>query len=100
AEALEQIGDRDPGSAIVLAGEGWPSGVVGIVAAKLVDKFQRPAFVIGIDPVTGVGRGSARTCSGVNLYKALTMAAEMPGVLGRYGGHAAAAGFTIDRAQV
>lgn len=99
AEALAQIGDRDPGPAIVLAGEGWPSGVVGIVAAKLVDKFQRPAFVVGVDPVTGVGRGSARTCGGINLYQALTMAAEVPGCLGRYGGHAAAAGFTIARSQ-
>ena len=44
-EALEQLGDRDPGPAMVLAGEGWPSGVVGIVAAKLVDRYHRPAFV-------------------------------------------------------
>jgi single-stranded-DNA-specific exonuclease len=93
-EALAQLGDRDPGPAIVLAGEGWPHGVVGIVAAKLVDKFQRPAFVVGIDPVTGIGRGSARTCGGVNLYKALQAAAPC---LDRYGGHAAAAGFTLQR---
>ncbi len=98
-EALAQLGDRDPGSAIVIAGEGWPSGVVGIVAAKLVDLYQRPAFVIGID-AAGVGRGSARTAGGVNLYQALTSAAQVPGCLGRYGGHAAAAGFTIDRGQV
>jgi single-stranded-DNA-specific exonuclease len=100
AEALEQLGDRDPGPAIVLSGVGWPTGVVGIVAAKLVDRYQRPAFVIGVDPVTGVGRGSARTCGGVDLYKALTEAARVPNCLGRYGGHAAAAGFTIDRSQI
>jgi len=99
-EALEQLGDRDPGPAIILAGEGWPTGVVGIVAAKLVDKYQRPAFVIGVDPVTGLGRGSARTVPGVNLYKALNEAAQTPGILGRYGGHAAAAGFTIQREQI
>ncbi|MCW5808482.1 MAG: hypothetical protein KIT31_39390, partial [Deltaproteobacteria bacterium] len=96
-----QTGEWD-GPAIVIAGEGWPTGVVGIVASKLVDKFRRPAFVIGIDPVTGVGRGSARTCGGVNLYAALREAAGSlsdDGVagLGRYGGHAAAAGFTIQR---
>ena len=96
-EALAQLGDAEPGPAIVLAGEGWPSGVVGIVAAKLVDKYQRPAFVIGLDPVAGIGRGSARTTGGVNLYKALTHAAPC---LQRYGGHAAAAGFTIAREQV
>jgi single-stranded-DNA-specific exonuclease len=97
AEALEQLGDRDPGPAIVLAGEGWPSGVVGIVAAKLVDRYQRPAFVVGIDPETGLGRGSARTCAGVNLYEALATAAPH---LDRFGGHAAAAGFTIQRENV
>jgi single-stranded-DNA-specific exonuclease len=96
AEALEQLGEADPGPAIVIAGDGWPSGVVGIVAAKLVDKFQRPAFVIGVD-AAGVGRGSARTTGGVNLYQALTHAAPC---LQRYGGHAAAAGFTIAREHV
>ncbi len=99
-EALEMLGDSDPGPAIVLAGEGWPTGVVGIVAAKLVDKYQRPAFVIGVDPVNGLGRGSARTVPGVNLYKALHEAAPQPGILGRYGGHAAAAGFTIQRENI
>ncbi|HEY0192390.1 MAG TPA: single-stranded-DNA-specific exonuclease RecJ [Kofleriaceae bacterium] len=97
AEALEMLGDRDPGPAVVIAGEGWPPGVVGIVAAKLVDRYQRPAFVVGIDPVTGIGRGSARTAGGVNLYKALCEAAPH---LDRYGGHAAAAGFTMNRAKL
>lgn len=96
-EALDQLGDRDPGPAIVLAGEGWPAGVVGIVAAKLVDRYQRPAFVVGIDRETGIGRGSARTCAGVNLYEALATAAPH---LDRFGGHAAAAGFTIQRDNV
>jgi single-stranded-DNA-specific exonuclease len=95
-EALAKVGD-EPGPAIVLAGEGWPSGVVGIVAAKLVEKFQRPAFVVGIDPATGVGRGSARTTGGINLYEALAAAAPC---LERFGGHAAAAGFTIKRESV
>jgi len=95
-EALAKLGE-DPGPAIVLAGEGWPCGVVGIVAAKLVDKFQRPAFVVGIDPATGIGRGSARTTGGVNLYEALAAAAPC---LERFGGHAAAAGFTIRRESV
>ncbi|HMG22263.1 MAG TPA: single-stranded-DNA-specific exonuclease RecJ [Kofleriaceae bacterium] len=97
AEALELLGDRDPGPAVVIAGEGWPAGVVGIVAAKLVDRYQRPAFVVGIDPVTGLGRGSARTAGGVNLYRALCEAAPW---LDRYGGHAAAAGFTVQRASI
>lgn len=96
-EALELLGDRDPGPAVVIAGEGWPAGVVGIVAAKLVDRYQRPAFVVGIDPETGIGRGSARTAGGVNLYRALCEAAPW---LERYGGHAAAAGFTVRRESI
>ncbi len=96
-EALDRVGDADPGAAIVVAGEGWPAGVVGIVAAKLVDRFGVPAFVIGIDPVTGIGRGSARSAGGVNLYRALAEAAPL---LDRFGGHAAAAGFTLPRASV
>ncbi len=97
AEALELLGDRDPGPAVVIAGEGWPAGVVGIVAAKLVDRYQRPAFVVGIDPETGAGRGSARTAGGVNLYAALCEAAPW---LGKYGGHAAAAGFSVRRESI
>ena len=97
AEALALLGDRDPGPAVVIAGEGWPPGVVGIVAAKLVDLYQRPAFVVGIDPVTGYGRGSARTAGGVNLYRALCEAAPW---LDKFGGHAAAAGFTVQRDSI
>jgi single-stranded-DNA-specific exonuclease len=96
-EALAMLGDRDPGPAVVLANDGWACGVVGIVAAKLVERFQRPAFVIGIDPETGLGRGSARTCNGVDLYRVLCEAAP---ALDKYGGHAAAAGFTVQREQV
>jgi len=99
AEALERVGD-DPGPAIVLAGEGWPSGIVGIVAAKLVDRYQRPAFVVGIDPESGIGRGSARTAGNIDLYRALSEAAATHGCLDRYGGHAAAAGFTVSRESV
>jgi single-stranded-DNA-specific exonuclease len=80
------------GPAIIVAGRGWPSGVVGIVAARLVDTYRRPAFVIAVDAETGIGRGSARSAGGVNLYRALERAAPH---LVRYGGHAAAAGLTV-----
>jgi single-stranded-DNA-specific exonuclease len=97
AEALAQLGSGDPGPAVVVAGSSWPSGVVGIVAARLVEIYQRPAFVIAIDATTGIGRGSARTAGEVNLYRALERAAPH---LVRFGGHAAAAGLTVAAEQV
>jgi single-stranded-DNA-specific exonuclease len=76
--------------ALVLGGEGWHPGVVGIIAAKLVEKFARPAVVIGFE--NGHGRGSARTTGGVNLYQALV---HCRAHLTRFGGHAAAAGMSL-----
>jgi single-stranded-DNA-specific exonuclease len=96
-EADRLLGDADPGPAVVVAAEGWASGVVGIVAAKLVERYQRPAFVIAIDPVTGEGRGSARTTAGTNLYQVLERCQDR---LVRFGGHAAAAGLTVRADQV
>jgi single-stranded-DNA-specific exonuclease len=97
AQALETLGEREPGPAVVIAGTGWPSGVVGIVAAKLVDMYQRPAFVIAVDPQSGRGQGSARTVPGVDLYQTL---AQCAGMLERFGGHKAAAGLTVHQSRI
>lgn len=91
-EALAALGDGDPGPCVVVAHEGWPSGVVGIVAAKLVDRYQRPAFVIALRENGQPGRGSARSFGGVDLYRALAACEHL---LERFGGHAAAAGLTV-----
>jgi single-stranded-DNA-specific exonuclease len=96
-EALASLDGRDPGPAIVVSGRGWPAGVVGIVAAKLVDLYRRPAFVIAVDPATGIGRGSGRSANGVDLYRALSACGPL---MDRWGGHAAAAGLTIDESRV
>ncbi len=94
AQAQTLLGERDR-SALVLWGEGWHVGVVGIVAARMVDKYHRPAAVIGFDG--GRGRGSCRTPPALNVHSALGASAEH---LESYGGHAAAAGLdiTIERA--
>ena len=76
--------------AIVVGGQGWHHGVVGIIASRLVDRFGKPSVVIGFDGA--VGRASARTTGGVNLYEALSATAEH---LIRFGGHAGAAGLTV-----
>ena len=88
-ELIEQAGGNLP-FALIVGDEGWHHGVVGIVAAKLVDRYARPAIVVGFNQ--GKGRGSARTILGFNLYEALTHAGEHLEV---FGGHAAAAGMTV-----
>ena len=90
--------DRDS-PVIVVADEGWHPGVVGIVAGRLRERYRRPAIVIAIDPVTGMGRGSGRSHPGVNLGVAIRAAYEA-GVLLAGGGHAMAAGLTIRKDSV
>jgi single-stranded-DNA-specific exonuclease len=80
--------------AIVVAGEGWHPGVVGIVAGRLRERYRRPVVVIGVDPVLGIGKGSGRSQPGVNLGRAVQAAFEA-GVLMAGGGHAMAAGMTV-----
>lgn len=89
AVAEQQMASCNP-PAIVVAGAGWHLGVIGIVAARLVDRFQRPALVVGLDGERG--RGSGRAPPGVDLFAALGAAAAH---LERFGGHAAAAGFEV-----
>ncbi len=76
--------------AIVLAGEGWHQGVVGIVASRLAEKYSCPAFMICLE--NGQGKGSCRSFGGFNLFAALE---RCSGLLEGYGGHEMAAGFTI-----
>jgi single-stranded-DNA-specific exonuclease len=84
--------ERAPRAALVVAGDGWPHGVVGIVAAKLVDRYRLPAVAVALDGASG--RGSARTPPGLHLYRALAACGSL---LDRFGGHAAAAGLTVAR---
>jgi len=77
-------------AALVLGAEGWHPGVVGVVAAKLVEKFHRPAVTIAFEQ--GQGRGSARTRGGFDLHRALIQCREH---LGAFGGHAMAAGVSL-----
>ena len=90
ALAVAETHAADP--ALVVGAEGWHPGVVGIIAARMVDKFARPAVVIGFE--NGQGRGSARTIPGFNLYEALV---QCRAHLTRFGGHAAAAGMSLPR---
>ncbi|MBW0145766.1 single-stranded-DNA-specific exonuclease RecJ [Sphingomicrobium clamense] len=89
-EAAEAQAD-DP--VVLVAGEGWHPGVVGIVASRLKEKFHRPAFVVALDE-DGTGKGSGRSISGVDLGAAV-LAAKDEGHLVAGGGHAMAAGITV-----
>ncbi len=82
----------------VVAGHGWHAGVIGIVAGRLKEKLGRPAIVIAIDE-NGLGKGSGRSISGVDLGAAV-MAAREHGLLVAGGGHAMAAGLTIDESAI
>lgn len=78
---------------LVVVGYDWHPGVIGIVAARLVDFYGRPAAVISLDPKTGLGRGSARSVEGFSLYDALSSVSD---TLLQFGGHTGAAGFSLD----
>ncbi|MFA4938452.1 single-stranded-DNA-specific exonuclease RecJ [Brevundimonas sp.] len=89
----------DDSAVVIVAGEDWHPGVVGIVAGRLRERWRKPVIVIGVDPVTGLGKGSGRSQPGMNLGRAIQVAWES-GILMAGGGHAMAAGLTMDSARV
>jgi single-stranded-DNA-specific exonuclease len=93
AEAEEMAGAQHNRAVALVAGHGWHPGVIGIVAGRLKEKLGRPAIVVAIDE-DGVGKGSGRSVSGVDLGAAI-LAAKDSGLLAAGGGHAMAAGLTV-----
>ena len=97
--AARKIVQTDPDvgarSILVVAGEGWHRGVIGIVASKLVDAFHRPAIVLSIED--GVAQGSCRSIPRFDMLGALERCAHL---LVRFGGHKQAAGLTLDAGRV
>ena len=94
-EALSQAETQwlKPASPLIVSGEGWHPGVVGIVASRLVERYARPAIVIALK--NGIGKGSGRSVPGVDLGKAV-VAARQAGLLVNGGGHPMAAGLTVE----
>jgi single-stranded-DNA-specific exonuclease len=82
---------------LLVSGEGWHPGVVGIVAGRLKERFSKPAFVAGFEG--GMGKGSARSIPGIDLGAIIRAAAEA-GVIEYGGGHAMAAGFSLMAGQL
>lgn len=94
-EAVKLYKRRCPGEddrVVVIEGEGWRLGFVGLIAARLCDRYGRPAFVISLDRKRGFAKGSARSVPGFHLVEALDACGVM---LNGYGGHAMAAGLNL-----
>lgn len=91
-EQVEQEPVTDEQPALVFSGEGWHKGVVGIVASRVVERFNRPAFVLGEDAATGLATGSGRSVAMFHLLEALE---SMPELFTKFGGHKQAAGLTL-----
>lgn len=98
AEALAEYGDGQAASVIVTARDNWHPGIVGLLAARLKEKFKRPAFAIAFD-LNGKGTGSGRSINGFDIGR-MVRAAVDSGLLVKGGGHAMAAGLTVERANL
>lgn len=96
-QAIDQVEQRGlhTSPAIVLAGEGWHAGVIGIVASQLVERYYRPVVLLAVEG--GVGKGSARSIPAFHIVEGLSAGADL---LTRFGGHAMAAGLTIDASRI
>jgi len=97
-QALAQVAYGVEGAVAVVSGEGWHPGVVGIVAARVREATNRPSLVIAIDD-NGLAKGSGRSVPGIDLGTAI-VAALQAGILINGGGHAMAAGVTLDAARI
>lgn len=96
AEEVEQAvadmyGDAIP-DVLVIGGEGWNPGVVGIVSSRLTEKYYRPSIVLCVDNETGIAKGSGRSIAGFDLFKELSKNAD---ILPHFGGHEMAAGMSL-----
>ncbi|MFP4538866.1 MAG: single-stranded-DNA-specific exonuclease RecJ [Dichotomicrobium sp.] len=97
AAAAEAMLDARPDTAVLMLGSpDWHKGLIGLIAARLVERFQRPSFVFAWDDAAGTGTGSGRSLPGVDLGRAVR-AAVAGGAAKQGGGHEMAAGVTIAR---
>ena len=96
-EECSRIPVTESQAALVFAGDGWHRGVLGIVAARLVERFHRPAFVLGHTAEDGLAQGSGRSIAAFHLLEALE---RMPELFTKFGGHFHAAGLTMPSNRV
>src|SRR5262249_53180191 len=93
--AHAEVGDTD--AALVFCGDGWHRRVLGIVVSRMVERFHRPSFVLSISSEDGLAHGSGRSIPVFHLLEALE---AMPDLFVKFGGHAHAAGLTMEAERV
>ena len=93
----EQAQQQPTKSVILVSGDNWHEGILGLVAGKLAEEINKPVLVLSTDHETQLSRGSARSQKGFNIIEALR---DFASRLERYGGHAQAAGFTIRNERI
>lgn len=96
---IEADGVAEDAPILIASGDHWHPGVIGIAAGRIKERFNRPAIVIGIDPQTGLAKGSGRSVTGVDLGSAVAAAREA-GLLMAGGGHAMACGLTAEAGKI
>jgi single-stranded-DNA-specific exonuclease len=99
SQADRAMGSERNLSVVITASEGWHPGVVGLAAARLKEQFKLPSFALAINQKRGEAAGSGRSIPGVDIGKAVRKAVEQ-GLLKKGGGHAMAAGLTVDIAKL
>lgn len=95
ADSLAAAFDVEQEKVLVLAGENWHPGVIGIVASRLVEKYYRPVVMISLKE--GIGKGSCRSIPGFDMYEALKNAGDL---LIQFGGHRQAAGLSVEEGKI
>ena len=93
AEAM--LGAKKLAPVLIVAGEEWHPGVVGLAAARLKERYRRPSFVLSVDKASGLATGSGRSVFGADIGRAVRTALEQ-GIVTKGGGHAMAAGLTVE----
>jgi single-stranded-DNA-specific exonuclease len=99
AQAEASLGREGKSAVIVVAGEDWHAGVLGLVAARLKERYNLPAFALGFPPGKDIASGSGRSVAGIDLGTAVRTAVEQ-GIIVKGGGHAMAAGLTVERRRL
>lgn len=90
----DKYGENIP-TALVLAKEGWETGISGIAASRTLERFYRPTIILSIDKETGIAKGSARSIEGFNLHEVLNDIQRRTNLLESFGGHSMAAGLSL-----